>query len=154
MRDGFIFYRSFVEAAKTLNNRERLQLYDSIALYALDDIVPEVSGAARGMFYLIKPQIDANNKRYASGRKGGRPKAEETETKAEPKQNQSITKTKPNDNQNVTKGEPKEKEKEKEKEKDKEKEKGKWVDETIPSIYKDNLYQMRSRIQAVNEGRR
>ena len=52
---------------------------------------------------MIKPQIDANNRKYQNGKLGGRPKNNQNETKIKPKINQTITKTKPNvnDNDNV-----------------------------------------------------
>lgn len=174
MKEGFIFYRSFVEAAQTLNDRDRLRLYDSIAHYALDGVLPEISGAALGMFYLIKPQIDANNKRFENGKRGGRPRKNEPDDEqseddmrayGEPIKNRSITdgfqSEKPNHNQTITKPKAKEKEKVKVKEKDnvKEKDKGKgsskdWVDERIRPEYLKNLNAMRVRIAGVNEGRK
>lgn len=95
--------------------------------YADDD--PTVSI----VFDLIKPQIDANNRRYENGKRGGRPKKSDqkpnetqenpknqvdyleadekpnhnqAETKQEPNDNQEITKQKPNNNQTITKVEP------------------------------------------------
>ena len=95
MRYTFIFYRSFYEAAKTLDNSDRLTLYDAIAAYALDGIEPERSGVPGGMFLLMKPVIDANTQRYENGKKGGRPK-NQTETETKPNQNQNVTKPKAN----------------------------------------------------------
>lgn len=103
MRDGFIFYRSFYEASKPLNNDDKLALYEAIFEFALNQNETKREPMVNAMFMLIKPQLEANNKRYENGKNGGRPPKEKTETK--PKHNQSITKTKP-------------KEKEKEKEKD------------------------------------
>lgn len=108
MRDGFVFYRSFREAIRELPEEERLKCYEVILDYALDEVVPNEVGISSAIFKLIKPQIDANNKRYENGKKGGRG-------------NRTETKPKPNTNQDVTKVEPKEKEKEKVKEKDKDK---------------------------------
>ena len=98
MRDSFIFYRSFFEAAQTLGTRERLKLYDAVFEYALNDTEIELSGPSVGMFKLLKPQLDANNRRFENGRKGGRPKANQTETKTKPKQNQKETDRIPNRN--------------------------------------------------------
>ena len=114
MRDGFVFYRSFFESFEDLSKKDKLILFDALCNYALNDIVPELTGTTNAIFKLLKPQVDANNRRYENGKKGGRPKANQTETK-----------TKPNDNQTETKLKPKEKDKEKDKDKDKVKEKDK-----------------------------
>ena len=105
MRDGFVFYRSFYESFSDLSKKDKLTLFDALCNYALNDVEPELSGVPAAMFKLLKPQVDANNRRYENGKKGGRPKE---------------TKTKPNDNQTETKVKPKEKDKVKDKDKDKE----------------------------------
>lgn len=74
------------------------------------------------VFDLIKPQIDANNRRYENGKRGGRPKKagqkpNETQenpenqagylkTEEKPNHNQAETKPKPNNNQTITKVKP------------------------------------------------
>lgn len=112
MRDGFVFYRSFFESFEDLSKKDKLILFDALCNYALNDIVPELTGTTNAIFKLLKPQVDANNRRYENGKKGGRPKANQTETK-----------TKPNDNQTETKLKPKEKDKDKDKVKEKDKDK-------------------------------
>ena len=112
MRDGFVFYRSFFESFEDLSKKDKLTLFDALCNYALNDIEPELSGTTAAIFKLLKPQVDANNRRYENGKKGGRPKGNQTETK-----------TKPNDNQTITKTEPKEKDKDKDKVKVKDKDK-------------------------------
>ena len=100
--ESFIFYRSFYESIKNLEPNIQAEIYNAIMEYALNDVTPtDLSGVANAIFILIKPQIDANNRRRENGKKGGRPK---TETK--PKQNQNKTKTKPNNNLNETKVKP------------------------------------------------
>jgi len=58
--------------------------------------MPSLTGISKAVFLLIKPQLDANIRRFENGSKGGRPK-----TKTKPKRNQNETKTKPNKNNNV-----------------------------------------------------
>lgn len=73
-RSGFIFYRSFVEAAHELDDEQRLEFYDAIADYGLDGILPSSpSPIVSIMLKMAIPQINANNKRYEDGGKGGRP---------------------------------------------------------------------------------
>ena len=109
MRDGFVFYRSFYESFEDLSKRDKLTLFEALCNYALNDVEPELSGTPSAIFKLLKPQVDANNRRYENGKKGGRPK-----------NNQDETKQKPNNNQTITKAEPKDKDKVKDKVKDKE----------------------------------
>lgn len=106
MRDSVVFYRSFYEAIRELPDGDLVKCFKAIMDYGLDEVVPEEAGIAKSIYLMAKPQIDANNKRYLNGTKGGRPK-----TKPEPKENQSETKPKPNE----TIPEPKEKDKVKEK---------------------------------------
>ena len=71
MRDSFIFYNSFFESLRELAPDVRLSVYDAVANYALTGELQELTGVAKAIFLLIKPQIDANNKRYEDGCKGG-----------------------------------------------------------------------------------
>lgn len=95
-RDSFVFYRSFFTCIKEMPEDKAYLLFMGICNYALNGIEPELRGLEAGIFAMMKPQIDANNKRYANGTKGGRPK------------NQEITEDKPNNNQTQTKSEPNE----------------------------------------------
>ena len=106
MRQHFVFYRSFYEALESLPESNQLEIYRAISGYALDGVLPSLSGVANTVFLLIKPQIDANNRKYENGKKGaehgskgGRPKAEENpkETPSEPLKNPKET---PNANVN------------------------------------------------------
>lgn len=109
MRDSVLFYRSFYDALKNIPDAERLRVYDAIMEYSMYDVDPDLDSTSLAVFLLIKPQIDANNKRYANGCKARR--------------NQDETKLDANHNQESTKPEAKEKEKEKGKVKEKEKDK-------------------------------
>lgn len=96
MRDSFIFYRSFFESFDGLSKKDKLLLFDAVCNYALNDIEPQLSGVPLAMFKLLKPQLDANTRRYENGCKGGRPK----KTEKKPNENQEETKPKRNDNDN------------------------------------------------------
>lgn len=100
-RDSFVFYRSFFEALSCLDKEQKADCLDAIAKYALDGEESDIDGIVKALFVSIKPQIDANNRRYANGCKGGKPKANQSVTKSEPKANQDVTKSEPNENENV-----------------------------------------------------
>ena len=102
MRDSFVFYRSFADAIAGLPPEEYKKGYAKPSqVYALDGTEPTAGGIEYTVFCLVKPQIDANNKRYENGKKGGRPI-----TKQEPSNSQDVTKKKPNNNQDVTNPQP------------------------------------------------
>lgn len=104
-RESFIFYRSFFSAISALPDEEQLSLYRAIAEKGLNGKEPELFGIAKGMYELIKPQIEANEKRYLNGckgaefgKRGGRPKKNSAETPKKPHTNPKET---PNVNENV-----------------------------------------------------
>lgn len=127
-RESLIFYRSFYEATKDLPDELRLEVYDAILGYGIVGLEGvNLSPLAKAVFTLIKPQIDANNRKYIngkkgadSGKKGGRPKQGKSlknNTLSADKNNDKtpkgiITETpqEPQENPNET---PKEKEKDK-----------------------------------------
>lgn len=87
LRDSFCFYRSFYDAIKALPKKYQAQAIDAVLAYGLDGVEPsDADGVIQAIFALIRPQIDANNKRYINGKKGaehggkgGRPKNEKRE---------------------------------------------------------------------------
>lgn len=100
MRDSMVFYRSFYEAVRELPDKEFAESVKAILDYGLDGVECETPGIAKALFTMARPQIDVNNKRYENGRKGGKPKTNQTVTKDEPNRNQdkpSMNQSKPND---------------------------------------------------------
>lgn len=95
-RESFVFYRSFLESIEEAQPEEQLQLYRAIALYALNQEDPQLKGLVKGVWLAIKPQLDANFKRYINGKKGGAPRGNSNARK-QPKNNQKQ----PNVNDNV-----------------------------------------------------
>lgn len=100
-RESFIFYRSFYEAIKDLPKKNQLEIFTSICEMSLNFQEIELKGLSGTIFKLIKPQIEANNKRYKNGLKGakygslgGRPKKPQENPKETPNKNV-------NDNDNV-----------------------------------------------------
>ena len=79
-RDSFIFYRSFYEALNDMPNESQLKIYQAIAMFSMDFKDPELTGIEATIFKLIKPQLEANNKRYENGSK---PKQKQNRSKTE-----------------------------------------------------------------------
>lgn len=97
MRDSMIFYRSFFEAIQNLNADDQCSIYNAIFTYGLDFKEPQLTGVALSFWTLIKPQIDANIKRYENGKK---PKIKQNESKSKAKNKQKISKVEANVNVN------------------------------------------------------
>ena len=110
-RDSFIFYRSFFLSVDRLPEDMQLLLYRAIAQYALDKIEPDFSSSQYLQFIEaiwdgIRPQLDANYRRFVNGCKGGAPKGSANNPngrrgKNKPKTNRELTENKSNDNVNV-----------------------------------------------------
>ena len=97
MRDSCIFYRSFYEAINELPLDEQGRIYNAVFTYALNFEQVELSGISKTVFTLIKPQLDANIKRYNNGNE---PKNKQNRSKTEAKQKQNRSKTEANENVN------------------------------------------------------
>ena len=78
-RDSFVFYRSFYESVKELDDNTRLAYYEALMEYALNGVAIDDNVIVKSLLNLVKPQIEANNRKYENGKKGGRPR-KETET--------------------------------------------------------------------------
>ena len=79
MRESTIIYRSFYDAIIELPKETQAEVWNAIFEYSLNFKLVELKGLAKTIFTLIKPQLDANIKRYENGNK--------------PKQKQKISKT-------------------------------------------------------------
>ena len=79
-RESILFYRSFYEVTKDLPKEDGEKFLHAVLDYAFYGIEPELQGIPAAFFKLVRPQIDANNRKYENGKKGGRPKKEETES--------------------------------------------------------------------------
>ena len=119
MRESFIFYRSFYEALEGMDKESQADCLMALAKYALTGETGEMKPIVKMFLMMAKPQIDANNKRFENGCKGGefgklggRPRKTPIEEKEE-NENPKITPKKPlknptetpnvNDNVNVIK---------------------------------------------------
>ena len=76
---SFVFYKSFFDSMQGMDDHSRLALYDAIArkgIFGVDS--PGLSPEVRRLFILMVPLIEANRKKRADGRKGGRPAGTKT----------------------------------------------------------------------------
>ena len=92
-RDSFIFYRSFYEAISELPKENQADTYNAIMQYALNQEEIELTGIPKAIFSLVKPQLDANYKKYENGK--------QKKSKTEAKQKQTKSKIGTNVNENV-----------------------------------------------------
>lgn len=98
MRDSMIIYRSFYEAIKELPKEDQADIWSAVYEYGLNFQEIDLQGIAKTIFTLIKPQIEANIKRFKNGSKA-KNKQKISKTEANSKQNGS--KTEANNNNNV-----------------------------------------------------
>lgn len=75
-RNSFIFYRSFFEAIENLDFENQGKIYHAICAYNFTKKEPDLSGFCHTVWILIKPQLDANIKRFENGNKQKRSKQE------------------------------------------------------------------------------
>lgn len=97
-RESFVFYRSFRDAFNALDKDVRLRMYEAVIDYGLDLIEPHFEGIEKVLWTLIRPQLEANNKRFENGCKGGAPIGNQNARK-QPKDNRETTKKQPKNNQ-------------------------------------------------------
>ncbi|MFR9535100.1 MAG: DUF6291 domain-containing protein [Rikenellaceae bacterium] len=108
-RDSFVFYNSFKQAIDELEDAQQLLLYQSISTYALYRQEPELEGITKVVWVLIKPQLDANWRKYEKGCRGGAPKGNDNASKTTIKQpsnnlkqpSNNLKQPNVNDNDNV-----------------------------------------------------
>lgn len=71
-----VIYRSFYDAIIDLPEQNQLEVWNAIHSFGFDGIEPELKGLSKTMFTLIRPQIEANNRKAeigkANGEKGGK----------------------------------------------------------------------------------
>ena len=104
-RESFIFYKSFFDAIALLEKKDEIaDIFLAILGYAFSGKEPDLKGHLKSIFLVVKPQIDANNKRYEFGQLGGRPKkpmVSKSCTNQKPMVFKNCANQKPNDNVNV-----------------------------------------------------
>ena len=125
MKDGMVLYASYAEKFKKLSDAQFGKLIRYVMRYQLDGVVPDIDDIAVSLsFDVIKFNLDNDNEKYEkvvernreNGKKGGRPKKEDSENPTEPKKPNGFSENPP---------EPKKADKDKDKEKDMDKDKEK-----------------------------
>lgn len=62
-----LFYRGFYEAIEHLNFEEKGMVYSAIFNYGLNFVEPELPNHLKTIFMLLRPQLDANIKKFKNG---------------------------------------------------------------------------------------
>ena len=107
-RESFVFYKSWLEAIKNLLREMQGEVLTAIIEYGLyGETTESLKPITNAMLAMVIPQINANNRKFENGLKGGRPpKGNQDESSSKPNNNQTITKSEPKNNQNQTTKEP------------------------------------------------
>ena len=69
-RDSFVCYKSFYDAIKQLSDEDFARCMRAICEYALNGAEVDIQGVPSVVFQLVKPQIDANNRKFLNGMRG------------------------------------------------------------------------------------
>jgi hypothetical protein len=92
-----LIYRSFYEAIKKLPLEDQGIVWNAIFELGLNGEETDLSGIPGTIFILVKPQIEANIKRYQNGKV---PKQKESKEQAKEEQKESQDETNKNKNKN------------------------------------------------------
>lgn len=85
-RKQFTFYRSYYDAVVELPKKDQVAVILAICGYALDETEPELTGTAKAVFSLIRPNLDASRRKAESGKCGGNAKQTRSKLEANRKQ--------------------------------------------------------------------
>ena len=97
MRDGYTFFRSYIESIDIdeISDKDFRVIIKAMCDYCLNDIEPTLTGIPKAMFTLMRPSLYVSKKKADAGRKGGQ--AYTSKSQANDKQN--VSKTQANDKQ-------------------------------------------------------
>ena len=88
-----ILYRSFYEAIIELPETNQLEIMKAIFEYGFDGVEPNLSGLSKTIWILIKPNLEANRRKWENGSK---PKQKQAGSKTEANAKQEESKTEGN----------------------------------------------------------
>lgn len=89
-RNQFTFYRSYYEALKHLNKRDRAEVLMAVISYALDEEVHSLSGVPLSVFTLIKPTLDSGRNKANNRKNKTKTKQEQTGKEKEREKEREI----------------------------------------------------------------
>jgi hypothetical protein len=98
-RETMIVYRSFFESLKGCQKEVQADVWNAIFEMGFNQKEVELEGLSKTLWLLIKPQIEANLKRFLNGSKP-KQKQNVSEIEAKPKQERSETEANNNNNNN------------------------------------------------------
>jgi len=98
-RETMIVYRSFFESLKGCEKEIQADVWNAIFEMGFNQKEVELDGLSKTLWLLIKPQIEANLKRFLNGSKP-KQKQNKSEDGAKPKQELSETEANNNNNNN------------------------------------------------------
>lgn len=96
-RETMIVYRSFFESLKGCEKEVQADVWNAIFEMGFNQKEVELDGLSRTLWLLIKPQIEANLKRFLNGSK---PKLKQNKSETEAKPKQKISEIEANNNNN------------------------------------------------------
>jgi hypothetical protein len=70
-RDSVVIYRNLYEALQGLSDKQYKRIMNAVLKYSMDGEESELSNIENAVFQMAKTQIDANNRKYENGKKGG-----------------------------------------------------------------------------------
>ncbi|MDR2044875.1 MAG: DUF6291 domain-containing protein [Clostridium sp.] len=100
---SFSFFRSYYEAGRELEDKERLAFYDAIIKHCFDGLEPSVNGTVKAMFLLCKPNISRRISRAKAGENGGMANGKQTPSNDEANRKQTASKPQATTKQNASK---------------------------------------------------
>lgn len=87
-RESFVFYRSFYDVVRLLDDSNAKALIYAIGDYALNGVEPTFEDNMMKAIWLpIQPQLEANRRRYQNGKRGGAPKGSKNNPSGKAKEN-------------------------------------------------------------------
>lgn len=92
-----VIFDSIMEGVRWWPEEEAQRLIYVVSMYSHSGVEPnleELSPMVAGTFVMLKPSLDASNRRAESGSKGGQKRAENARTKADTKQTAKQTSSK------------------------------------------------------------